>query len=792
MGDFNTDLLILNNKTIQFNAVLEGIGLLQIIKEPTRITQDTCSLIDFIIINSTLNFSNCQILDASNISDHCVVSCNMEIKYKQQESTIRTYRDFSKLDADMYEADLLTVPWHQIYDIENVNDKVSFLNDNLLFLIDLHAPLKTARFNKPPSPWLTDNIRLMMSLRDKALNKYKRTKNINHWNYYKQLRNYTNYATKTEKKRYLEIRLQNSSNKEMWKNLRDLDINNKNKTLNLNFDATPDEVNTYFSNICSQQLPPNIDILNFYQNNLKTNATEKFKFNPVSEEDVLKVIMSLKSKALGLDGINLTIIQLSCPLILPYITHLINFCLENSVFPKKWKEGRIIPIPKINPPNELKNLRPITILPCLSKVLERLMEAQLREFLGEKDILPETQSGFRPGYSCSTALASIADDIMGELDNKKCGVLILLDYSKAFDTINHQILLAILHHIGLDTTAIALFKDYLTDRSQKVSLAGETSAYCNITRGIAQGSILGPLLYTIYTSNFPCALKACKVHMYADDTQLYRFFNKDDTAEESRKINDDLGNLISVSEKHDLKINSSKSSVMLFGNVGSNEIVIKLGDETLQVVEKAKNLGVIIDSNLRFTDHVSYLLQKSYAKLKLLYTHRHILSKKIKITLCESLVLSQFNYCDYVYGPCLTTRDASRLQKIQNSCLRYIHGIRKYDRISHTLALTHWLNMSNRRKLHANIFFFKLLRNNRPSYLTAKIRYRTDVHNLNIRRKGMLTIPQHKTTLFERSFSYNISRTVNECPKEYKSLSLYKFKKMIFKKLFDEQQVLPC
>ena len=184
-----------------------------------------------------------------------------------------------------------------------------------------------------------------------------------------------------------------------------------------------------------------------------------------------------------------------------------------------------------------------------------------------------------------------------------------------------------------------------------------------------------------------------------------------------------------------------------------------------------------MDQDLRFTEHINLSLQRVYINLKQLYQHRQILSKKNKKMLCEAYVLSQVNHCDIVYGPCLRQADSTRIQRLQNSCLRFIHGIRKYDSISHTLKDTNWLNMYNRRYLHSVTLFFKILTLQTPPYLHEKLCFRTDVHNLNLRFKGMLTPPKHSLELFKRSFSYRIASTINKLPRpllEKKSVKAFR------------------
>ena len=160
----------------------------------------------------------------------------------------------------------------------------------------------------------------------------------------------------------------------------------------------------------------------------------------------------------------------------------------------------------------------------------------------------------------------------------------------------------------------------------------------------------------------------------------------------------------------------------------------------LKIISKTKN-GLFLDQTLRFKLHIANLISTAYYKLRLLFPHRHVLNKNVKAMLCNSIILSSFNYCDSLYGPCLDSIDIRRIQKVQNSCLRFIFGIRKYERISHKLLDLKWLNMANRRKLHAACLFHKIISNKSPSYLYNKISFRTDVHNVNVRFKGIITPP---------------------------------------------------
>ncbi|VEN44264.1 unnamed protein product [Callosobruchus maculatus] len=418
------------------------------------------------------------------------------------------------------------------------------------------------------------------------------------------------------------------------------------------------------------------------------------------------------------------------------------------------------------------------------------MNFQIREHLDEFNVLPETQSGFRPGYSCTTALLTVTDDIITAIDRGKSSLLLLLDYSKAFDTLNHDLLISILHFVGFSKDAVKLMTSYLLGRMQYVSTDKGDSSRQTVSCGVPQGSTLGPLLFSIYTCYLPQCLKNCRVHLYADDTQLYFSFFPENKDNALTLINSDINNLLSYSNSHNLKINSKKSSILLFGKDKDNiqaSIDIMVGNDKLQCVSSARNLGLIIDNNFRFNSHISKCVQKAYANLKMLYPHRHLLSQLLKIRLTDALVLSNFNYCDVIYNPCLEINTSDRIQKVQKSCLRFIYGIRKYDKVSHKLKDANWLNMKSRRILHSVVLFHNIISYRRPPYLAKKITFRTDVHNLNLRFRGKISPPPHRTSMFRRSYSYNIYYLYNQLPDYLKMLEPKTFKYSFKKYLINTQ-----
>lgn len=792
-GDFNIDLLNLNSKvTDSFTEILESFKLKQIMDCPTRISKSTSTLLDLIIMNEKI-LINKGTFDTNGTSDHLGVFCEVALCDNIQNNNKIIYRNFSNFDDNAFQMDLFSVPFYNIFDFDSVDDKVDYFVRSLIDLFDRHAPIRVARISKPMSPWLTGTIELMIKIRNNALNKYKRTKSDIHLRFYRDMRNYVNKAIKREKRAYFLHKfnsIDNKNSKETWKVLKVNSCLPGGTRVIPEQLRNPDAINDYFINSVITDSSVD-DFLKFYKNS--QTLVNKFCFKEVDELFIFNTIIKIKTNAVGSDDLNIKLIRLCCPHVIPYITHIINFCLINSVFPTAWRGALVHVLPKKPSPTEYKDLRAISILPTLSKILERAMELQLKEYLDRKTLLPKFQSGFRKNYSCTTALLSVVDDIVKQTDIGNCTVLILLDLSRAFDTINHDLLLSILKYIGISDKANDLIENFLKNRTQQVVLDNNLkSNVLSLKFGVPQGSILGPLLFNIYSANLITSCQYCKVHCYADDTQLYYSFPFEKLDVASALVNKELEEFTNRANGHGLIINPNKSNIIFFGPKNKLSLLkeymkISINGNVIPVSNEAKNLGVIMDSQLRFERHITVLIQRSYAAIKAIYGVRDLLTIAVKSMLCEALVLSNFNYASCVYGPFLTTNSKRKIQKVQNSCLRLIYGIRKFQRISHKLKETSWLNMENRRTLQSLCFFHKLLIFKCPPYLYEKLTFRTDVHNINIRCRGRLTHPQFKTELFKRGFTYQICKLYNSVPDDTKKLSISNFKLKCWNKLYQIQ-----
>lgn len=786
LGDLNIDLLDFENRlTKQLLNLLESFSLRQSVSEPTRCTSTSSKLLDIVAHSNNLKNVVSKVFNNCNISDHCLVSCLISTPKRKVAPFLYTFRDIKNMNNADFLADLHRMNFQPIFEAGDVNVKVDLLNQIVTSLFDFHAPIKTVKISKSAAPWLTGAIRLLMRERDKAFHRYNRTKNNHHWEYYKNLRNEVNYAIKREKAAYFQYKCRTATKANLWKDLRALNIMNNNSKVNSSVPSSledPHQINDYFlSN--SNKITTDLDTLNFFKTNRKNESLD-FSIKNTNCNEIFKTLMSIKSKSMGSDNISINMWLLCCPVILPVIEHIFNFIIAGCTYPELWKKSLVVPLPKNNNPQEFQDLRPISLLCVLSKAVEKIMDNQIRTFLSNHNILPKHQSGFRKGHSCTTALAKVTDDILCANDANKTTILILIDYSKAFDCIDHDLMVALLHYLGFSNNTTNLFASYLSIRQQAVRTSRGLSSFKVIYKGVPQGSVLGPLLFTLYTSRFPSVFLHCKNHCYADDTQVYLSFDPEDVDRACTTINNELSNLVVTSNNYGLNINPTKSKVMLFGRVAArnrirDNVNIFLNNERLALTTESKNLGLFLDDRLEFCTHVTRITSKAFSILKLIYANRQNLNRNCRKILCESLVLSHLNYCDVIYGPNLRRVDSRRLQLIQNACARLTCSLRRGSHISGPIKQLGWLKIDKRRLLHSMVFFHKIIKEQNPPYLYEKISFRRGIHSINTRHKCLLDIPIHKTSQFRGSFSYQIAKIYNNLPREFKDLGPSTFKRQI-------------
>ena len=798
LGDFNTDLTNLDSAPAKFlfENFIDPLSLKQTINKPTRIAKNSSTLLDLIIVNDPKNVAHSDCTEVGGISDHHLVFAAMTFKKPKFKPYTVTTRDFKNVVWPDFNDDLEAFPWENTLGVSYVNTKVCIFENYITELLDKHAPYRTFRITKKNStPWISDEIKGMMNGRDSRKIKFNQTGNPIYFDDYKKIRNKVTKMRRKAFGSYIHKNLNSKikKSKDFYKAARQLNIIPNKKTRSpINFSANKlNKAFTENNNFCVDENKIDEQIRKMYQKNPPT--LHKFKFREVTELEIVKTITGLKTNSSGVDGINSFILKLIVKRVSHIILDIIQTSFRTKTFPERWKFAIISPIPKNDHPFKETDFRPISLLCALSKVLEKMANKQICEYLIKHSFLDVHQSAYRPNHGCITALLKVVDDILDGIDDSEATLLILLDFSKAFDTINHRLLLEKLSILGFEIDALEWVKSYLTGRKQQVRTENETSDFIELKNGVPQGSILGPLLFTIFVLDIRQHIEVGSHHSYADDLQIYKSFKSPDINETIISLNKDLKNIAEYCDNSALKINEGKCYYLILGSSRSLQkipymphVPVIINGIPIKRVYKIRNLGITFDEVLSWRRHINSRIQVAMGNYIAISRFKNFLSEESKLILCESIVLSHFNFGDSVFLN-IDKYLQGRIQRIQNICLRFIFGIRKkskcdYDELRSRHKI---LDMNQRRILHGLTSLFKVLKNHEPSYLAdfftqyKEIRMRnTRICDLNIYQPDVQI-----SSIHSRAFKFYIPRVWNLLPGDIKAANTLNTFKIKVKKL---------
>lgn len=603
-------------------------------------------------------------------------------------------------------------------------------------------------------PWLTAG--LLTSIRNK--NKiYKRLKCDNYYSsayesYYKKYRNKLNYLICISEKLYFKNLLESNKNnlRNTWKILNQ--IINRNKTtmkkkvifkhngVDINNEQDiANKFNNYFVNIGKEltntMQPTDVSHTKY----LRGTYNNTLYLYPATSEEVYNILLNLKNSSAGHDDIDSRLLKQVSSYIIQPLTHICNLSLSNGIFPQELKLAKVLPIFKSGDPTKFNNYRPISILPSISKIFEKIIYTRIVNYLERENVLYKYQFGFRKNHSTQMALSILIDQLHNSINCKKYVLGVFLDLSKAFDLVNYNILFSKLEHYGIRGHGLKLIKDYLNEREQYVQYNTKKSPHGHINMGVPQGSILGPLLFLIYINDLPNVCDVLFHILFADDTNI--FISGNSISSMCAIMNKALSDLNIWFKSNKLLLNINKTNCMIFApcrkKYDKHDVNLHIdGVNVLQVTE-TKFLGVLIDDALNWKAHIDFVKGKLMKTVGILYRARNRLDTIALRTLYTALILPYLSYCITVWGHTHKTY----IDKLHVMQKRIIRVITFSERLAHTKPLYDKLKIMNIDNIYTYftcMFVYKYYNQKLPNIFHDFFTISSSIHSHNTRNSDNL------------------------------------------------------
>jgi len=504
----------------------------------------------------------------------------------------------------------------------------------------------------------------------------------------------------------------------------------------------------YFTNIgenYSNKIPPSMNTSAYYLNRRKKKNPNSIFLTPTDSNEIITILKTLKSKkSAGHDQLSTVFLKSIGPSIAYPISKIINISLQTGIVPDTLKIAKVIPIHKGKEKNDFSNYRPISLLPSMSKLAEKVIHKRFYFFLETQNILYENQYGFRRKHGTIDALTKFVTDTTKSLDEKESILAVFLDLSKAFDTIDHSILLNKLEFYGIRGKAWDWCKDYLSNRKQYVNYKDKNSSLYKIRYGVPQGSVLSPLLFIIYTNDLPDNLNIAKSILFADDTTIYH--SSSNISQLYETMNTELNNLTDWFQANKLSLNISKTNYMIFSNINlqQNYIELKITNQIIMQKSCVKFLGVLIDEKLKWNEHVKIAKQKVSRSFYAINRAKHFLPRKHLITLYYSLVYPYLNYGITLWG---ATYDIylKNLILIQKKIVRIIAGASYNEHSEPLFKKLKLLKLPDIYRLQISKYVLSFLHHIVPTQLNTIFNISKDTHEHSTRHSTALKLQMTKT-----------------------------------------------
>ena len=780
MGDINIDT---QNKTDpgfdKLVSFCDVFGLSNLVTSKTCFTKNHSSSIDVILTNRPRSFQKTSVFETGLSDYHCLVATTMKSTVPRLKPKQIKYRSYKNFVPENFLKDVKQAK----FECNETNPDKSYdqLTTDFRNIVDKHAPIKTKFLRGNNAPFMNRELKKAMYTRARFKTRLNKHPSRENEVAFKKQRNRCVALRKKAIKNHFKRVTSNGlmSNKAFWDLVKPF-LSNKGGLAGTDISLVKDDkivtndhdlceiFNDYYINIVentSGKKPSSIAdtnsidddreivrlILDKYKDHPSILAIvqdpehtfETFSFNEVTTRDVWLQLKRLDgSKSTGVDQIPPKLVSLASDELAVPLTNAINCSIRNFIFPQNAKTAAVCPLDKCEPIRTAeRNYRPVSVLNTFSKIFEKILKEQLSPFLDKT--LSIFIAAYRTAYSTQHVLIKLVEEWKSKLDNNFIVGSVLMDLSKAFDCIPHDLIIAKLHAYGFDENALVLVYSYLKKRKQSVRINNVYSSFQEIVSGVPQGSVLGPILFNFYINDLFFFIKQATMYNYADDNTL-AFFSKS-LPDLVKVLENEANNALSWLERNEMIANPDKFHALFVkkDQTDTSGINLDFQGHSIKSEETVKLLGVTLDYKLNFDPHISNLCKKAAAQLNVLKRLKSFIGFAEKEVLVQSFVYSNFNYCPLVWY-FSSSKSVQKIERIQERALRFLYNDHKssYDDL---LLKSKRCTMQVARQRTLCIEIFKTIKNLNPSFMRNIFSLRTSKYpsrnpnNLNHFRPNQVT-----------------------------------------------------
>jgi Reverse transcriptase (RNA-dependent DNA polymerase)/Endonuclease-reverse transcriptase len=790
-GDFNFPKINWDTKevngngetAVKFVKTIEDVYWCQNVKDDTRLRiNNEPSLLDLIFTRTSREIQDLQYRPGLGKSDHVVLTCNMVIEKFIRDKVETPKRNYFKINETAAANLLKDVNWEGLFEDKGVNECYEVFRAEINNIVEKCVPLSRKKKEHTKQEWLTDDVIKAINHRDHSWRQYLQERSTCNHKKYVKLRNIATTAKRKSKMEHelrLAVNIKNDKkhffayvrNKTKIKSGVSNVIGQDGKRSETDRQAA-DNLNQAFQSVFTKEDKSCRDIF------MKKNANSinyKSTNDGISEAEIMTTIDKLKEgKSPGPDEIPATIIKKFKELLIKPITILFNNSYQAGMIPDIWRCANVSPIFKKGKKDDPLNYRPVSLTCILCKMLETIIKGRLLRDLNAKGVLIDEQYGFRSGRSVTTNLLNFYNTVTEELDNKNSIDIVYFDMAKAFDTVKHSHLFKKMRALEINEKTVSWIENYLSERKQRVSVRGEKSDWLEIFSGVPQGSVIGPLLFLIYINDISERIKS-KISIFADDTKM---MNRVNTIEDVTAFKQDLLLLEKWCVDNEMKFNIDKCSVMHCGRNNRRTDYTMFG-KPLRKTDKEKDLGVIINSDMKFNDQITSQAAKANKILGMINRNFQCMNKEIFTILYSTLVRPHLETAIQVWSP-TQLGGKRKLEQVQRRATKLVRELKNksYDERLIELNL---MTTETRRKRGDMIMTYKLLNHlvdTKDNSLHRNNDGRTRGHSLKLK------VTSSRTDIRKNFFHKRVVKDWNDLRQETVSASSVES----FKRAYDRQQ----